>query len=210
MVDWNEVTAIATGVLAVSVPPTLYFTKCAYETAKADLVATSKAASDQLKAEHRPLLIDITPTAPPAVDLDGGEGVTLDFPGWHTTGDGRYVCIGVRQGRVFFAVPLRNVGRGLAVIDPKEITVEGDRIAQHSLGCEVQRERVPSGEMTRILCTYESAARGETPNVYEMRVPYSDLDESQSFEVRVHLERESGDNWHVRDVKQLKLTSTSE
>ncbi len=158
--DWNEFAAIATGVLAVFAAIAAFYARLAYRTAKEDLEATNQIAREQIEAEHRPLLIDITPTAPAATDLDGGANAFVDFPGGKEQVhiDGRRVYVDFAKGRVFFTVPLRNVGRGLAIIDPSTISVKGARLSAQPLGhAAVQRERVPPGEMTRIVCTYESA-----------------------------------------------------
>jgi Enoyl-CoA hydratase/isomerase len=185
----------------------------AYKASRDDLDATKKAAKDQI----RPLLIDVTPIAPLAEDLDanivdapdGQPSIKLAFPGgdWVEI-DARCVYVGFEKGRAFFAVPLRNVGRGLAVIDPSAVTVKGEGLSREPLGCEVQRERIPPGETTRVLCTHEQAPQDKPPNktIFEMRVPYKDLDESQTFEAAVFLERETEDHWRVRDVKQVALT----
>jgi hypothetical protein len=206
-VDWNEVAAIATVVLAVFAAIAALYARLAYRTAKEDLEATNEIAREQIEAEHRPLLIDITPTAPAATDLDGGVNAYVDFPGGEekVNIDGRTVYVDFAKGRVFFAVPLRNVGRGLAIIDPSTIRVKGAGVSARSLGnAAVQRERVPPGEMTRIVCTYESAPDdGGPPTDYEVWVPYTDLDESQSFQALVHIERIVEGEWRVREVEQI-------
>lgn len=119
----------------------------------------------------------------------------------------RRIYVAFEGGRAFFAVPLRNVGRGLAVIDPADISVGGEGLAKQPLGCEVQRERVPSGEMTRVLCTYEQASQGEEPkrSTFEMTVPYRDLDESQAFAAVVRVELVTDDQWRVCAVRQTAV-----
>lgn len=82
----------------------------------------------QIEASRLPLLIDVTKTTSVDSDLDPGNLVALSFPGGHDVEawDWRRVYDGYPAGRICVAVPLRNVGSGLAVIDAKGIRVIGD------------------------------------------------------------------------------------
>lgn len=62
--DWVEMTAIATTVLASGLGLTAIGVVVTSKAAKDDLIATRDAAQAQIEASHRPLLIDVTPTAP--------------------------------------------------------------------------------------------------------------------------------------------------
>lgn len=205
--DWIEFTAIATGVLAVGVPPTLVFAGLAYRTAKEDLEATNKIAREQIEAEHRPLLIDVPP--PGLTDtMSPDNSVGVQFPGGHVMFfDWRRPYVHFGEGRVLFAIPVRNVGRGLAAIDPREVSVRGPRLSAQPLGIWIERERVPPTETARLYFTYESVADDVPPTAYEIRVPYRDLDGFQSFEARIHIDSGGDELWRVRDVKQVKLAS---
>jgi type II secretory pathway pseudopilin PulG len=167
--------------------------------------AAQDAAQLQIEAEHRPLLIDVARYGAHPHDLSSGTQVLLDFPGGHTTIiDPRAVYVGTGGGRIFIAVPLRNVGRGLATIDPDAVTAHGPHVGRR-LACEVQRERVPVGESTRILCAYESIAQAEPPELwtYHVWVPYRDFAEGQLIVAAVRIEGQKSD-WQVRDVKQVQ------
>jgi hypothetical protein len=208
--DWNEFTAIATGVLAAGVPPTLIVAGLAYRTAKKDLEAASKAAREQIEAEHRPLLIDV-PSPGPLDSPRPGSIFPVEFPGGDVMHiDGRRVYGYFGEGRVFFAVPLRNVGRGLAAIEPREVSIKGPGLSAQPLGVSIEHERVPPNEATRLYFTYESVAADAPPLAYAIRVPYKDLDGSQSFEARIHIDNLGNGLWHVRDVKQVRLASAAE
>ncbi len=164
------------------------------------------AAQQQLEAEHRPLLIDVARYGAHPHDLNStARKIPIDFPGGPTIiMDPRAVYIGEKGGRIFIAVPLRNVGRGLATIDPNAVTAHGPRVGRR-LTCEVQRERVPVGESTRIVCTYESVAQAEPPELwtYHVWVPYRDFAERQSIVAAVRIEGQQND-WQVRGVKQVQ------
>jgi hypothetical protein len=199
--DWVEMTAIATAVLAFGLVFTAVGVFVTYRAAKDELRGTQA----QIEAAHRPLLIDVTPNAPAPEDLDMPGAVELRFPNGHQASvDTRKIYVAFDGGLAFFAVPLRNVGPGLAVIDSGAITANGDGLSLQPLGREVQRERVPSKEMTRVLCTHEYASDGDghKDSVYELRIPYADLDEVQKFTAIVRLERVEEQQWRVQAIQQ--------
>jgi hypothetical protein len=201
LLNWSEMTAIATSVLALGLFVTAGGVAISYRAAKNELRGTQA----QIDASRRPLLIDVTPTAPAPADLDVPGAVDLSFPGGHETSvDVRRIYVAFAEGLAFFAVPLRNVGPGLAAIDTAAITASGEGLASQPLGREVQRERVPSGEMTRVLCTYEHATGNTEPDrsIYELRIPYADLDETQRLVAVVHLEHVAESKWRIQNVQQ--------
>ena len=54
----------------------------------------------------------------------------FSFPGGEDTAiDARRAHVGFAKSRAMFAVPLRNVGRGLARIDPTTISVTGEGLS---------------------------------------------------------------------------------
>jgi hypothetical protein len=111
-VDWNEFTAIATGVLALGLIPTAIGIWITYKAATDDLHATQRAAElalmasreelqatreatqtaqemaqRQLEASYRPLLIDGVRTGPVSendrVPITSEGRINIEFPGGH-------------------------------------------------------------------------------------------------------------------------------
>jgi hypothetical protein len=172
-------------------------------------------AQRQIEASHRPLLIDVAPTGPVDSNDDllvsfSSPRIRLAFPGGHTDDiDPRAIYVHLGGPWVSIAVPLRNVGQGLAVIDPQQIAARGQRLGEMA-GCEVQRQRVPPGETTRVLCAprliQEQVAT--YPWVFSLAVPYYDFSGRQPSVAIVHLEQlGSGDDWRLRDVEQAQPES---
>src|ERR1700733_1613364 len=97
----------------------------------------------QFGAEHRPLLVDVLTTTAVPPDMGAREGVqratgpnatvihsdpTIEtaFPGFPVQDfDPRTVFVSFTAGKVYISTPLRNVGRGLAVIDGGGVEIEG-------------------------------------------------------------------------------------
>lgn len=92
-------------------------------------------------------------------------------------------------GRINIAIPLRNVGNGLAVIVPELIMVVGPRIGE--MVAEVQHVRVPPGETTRIICAprLSQLEVADYPWPLEVRIPYSDFIGGQAAVAIVQLEQ---------------------
>ncbi len=216
--DWNEVTALATGALAVltfALVVAAFFAaryarrdiEAQLQTSAEDLKATREATEGaqsavqrQIEASRLPLFIDVTETTSVHSDLDPSDKVRLRFPDGHEKDiDWRRVYVGNDAGRVYVAVPLRNVGSGLAVIDVDGIRLIGGLLDGDVLGREVHRERVPPGETTRIICT-----RGMKPfserNDLQLLVPYRDFAGEQATVADVRLVWVQGDQWRVRSV----------
>jgi hypothetical protein len=113
MLDWNEFTAIATGVLALGLIPTAIGIWITYKAATDDLHATQRAAElalmasreelqatreatqtaqamaqRQLEASYRPLLIDVVPSGPISasdpIEVGVGKRIKVKFPGGHS------------------------------------------------------------------------------------------------------------------------------
>jgi hypothetical protein len=217
-INWNEFTAIATGVLALGLIPTGIGIWVTYKAAKDDLHATQDAARiaqaaarEQIEASHRPLLIEVPPDGPvsydPLVIHPAGDvpRVRTEFPGGHVANlDPRQVYVHLDGPWASVAVSLRNVGRGLAVINPQEIRAVGERLGQmHS--CQVSHERLPPGESTRVLCTPRliHGMAATYPWVWELFVPYRDFAGRQLTVAVIRLEqRHAEDPWHLWDVRQ--------
>ncbi len=188
--NWNEVTAIATAalalltfILAIAAIIAAYFAKrgidADLETSAEDLRATREAteaaqtmAQRQIETSYRPLLIDVAPDGPvdPSDDLlpsYSTKRIRVEFSDGHTAEvNPRRIYVYLTGALVYVAVPLRNVGQGLAVIDPQRISANCKRLDE-MVNCTVQRQRVSPGESTRIVC----AARQRTPRTRSSTCP---------------------------------------
>jgi hypothetical protein len=217
--DWAEVTALATVGLALLTLALVTAAVVAAHYAKQDVdahlrtsaedlkatreatEAAQRAVQRQIEASHRPLLIDVTETTSKPSDLDPEHDVLLTFHnGEHVAQtDWRHVYVGYTPGRIFVAVPLRNVGSGVAVLDTAGVRVTGDGIDKQPMDQAIHRERVPPGETTRILC-----AHNVKPSVKRRRlqvlVPYQDFAGSQATVADVRLVCGDDDQWHVQSV----------
>ncbi len=156
----------------------------------------------QLRAGHRPLLVDVLLTAPVPSDIgaedefeqEGGANRTSRHPGptieTKLPGirpqriDPRRAFVEFEGEKVFVSVPLRNVGGGMAVIDGGEAALAGRLVGELEYRA-VQPEHVPVGETTRIdliagylvqdgadLAEQGSTMRGIT---WQLTVPYCDF-----------------------------------
>jgi hypothetical protein len=194
VIDWGEVTALATVGLVFAASAAAVYAKrdiaAHLRTSADDLHATreatraaQEAAQRQLQESHRPLLIEVPPHGPPDENdrLVAQNRVRLSFPGGHEAeADPRGVHVALSGPRINVAVPLRNVGNGLAVIHPAQVQLLGQRTVKQPLGewlTVVERPRVPPGESTRILHapTINPTEIAEYPWTLTMRVPYWDF-----------------------------------
>jgi hypothetical protein len=219
-IDWSEVTAIATGALALLtfILAAAAIVAAGYakrdietqlQTSAEDLRATrdateaaQSAVQRQIEASYRPLLIAVTETTSVHSDLDPEDLVLLRFPGGHEEKwDWRHVYVSFSSGNICVAVPLRNVGSGLAVIDVHGVRVVGDGVAREILGCEVHRERVPPGETSRILCTHGIAPHSD-PQALQVLVPYHDYAGGQAAVADIRLEC-MGESYRVASIRPV-------
>jgi hypothetical protein len=202
---------------------TLQVTRDAADAAKRDADREIRLLQQQLEAEHRPLLIEVVPSGPIFADMgaranpnivphhQGTLPLTIEVKFGQREGheiDPRSVYVGIEGGTAYVSVPLRNVGRGLAVIDRNSIDIHG--VALGSVSHKVaQRERVPVGETTRI----EVAAHcqvGVPINQAEdwcIDVRYGDFARQQFTQAKIRLNCPDGPQgpWHVVDVDQEKV-----
>jgi hypothetical protein len=236
MVDWNEFAAIATGALAVFAAIAARYARLAALYAKRDIEVQLEASHDeleaareatetaqamaqrqievsqrQLEASYRPLLIDVVPTGPvsPNDPLASGLGhrIKVEFPGGHSDNfDPREIYVGLSGGRMNIAVPLRNVGNGVAVIVPNLIWVGGQRVIVPMEGTIVQSKLVPPGETTRVVCAPRLTQQemADYPWVVILHVPYWDFAGGQLTIARVMLEQRFKETeWILRGIDQL-------
>ncbi len=170
----DSLTAIATLVLAgitlALVFATIWLvisTRAGTAQARADAKAELKLLERQVGAGYRPLLVDVLPTAPVPDDMGAlydvtwsqGPNATADEPGpvveTKLPGivarffDPRTAFVQFQGGKIFLSVPLRNVGRGLAVIDGDGVELAGPLVGALEYRM-IQRPHVPVGETTRI------------------------------------------------------------
>lgn len=159
------------------------------------------AARQQLDAEHLPFLIEVLPTGPVFPDMGARDNPVIapgssrrDIPQTIPLAfdhareveevDPRHVVVRIDGGMVFVSLPLRNVGRGLAIIDTANITLSGSPwIGGLKTHPRAQPERVPVGETTRIyvISEYVTASSPQGPtrmtpdDRWSLRVPYRDF-----------------------------------
>jgi hypothetical protein len=177
------------------------------KTAAEDLSATrdateaaQRAAQRQIEASYRPLLIDVTETTSARSDLDPNNRLELTLPGgYQTEADWRRAYVRIDGSQVFVAVPLRNVGNGLAVIDREGIRLRGDGVGAETSFREVHRERVPPGETTRVLTNYPyDPDRGS--DKLQVLVPYTDFNGGQKTCADLRLQYLNDEHWRVVSV----------
>lgn len=111
----------------------------------------------------------------------------------------------VIRGRMNIAVPLRNVGSGLAVVLPALITAGGQRIGAIE-GTYVQSKLVPPGETTRVVCAprLTQLEAASYPWIVILKVPYQDFTGGQPTIARIWLEqRYKETEWILHGIDQL-------
>jgi hypothetical protein len=220
--DWNEVTAIATialggvtAVLAIAAIVAAWYARRGLQAASADLKATQEAtkvtremSQQQIEASRRPLLIDVPPDW--SSDLRVGRlarrkrRMRLSFGDGHSHEiDPGQIYVHREGSRLYIAVPLRNVGTGLAVI-PRAISIlalANASIAETTYGV-AERARVPPGETTRISCVAGIHAEPTYPWLVTISVVYYDYLNGQEAATVVYLEQaRPRAEWTLRDIE---------
>ncbi len=231
-INWVEVTGIATGalalltaMLAVAATWAALLAKRALRTAAEDLDASRDAtraaqanADRQMRMEQQPLLIDVAPGSavsdvllPPTrfatgEVTQGQPYVQMNFPNGHNVNfDPHRVYVDIASGWAYVGVPLRNVGRGLATIDPDDIRLFGPGLEQLAV-CDVLRQRVPPGESSRILCTshYNHTQQSSFPHTLEFLVPYRDFAGDQLTVAYFRIVQHDKDEpWTLSRIRQV-------
>jgi hypothetical protein len=200
-VDWNEVTAIGTWALLGGVI-----------VAALGIKAARQAAQDDLRASYRPLLIDVPRWGPVTADMESyREGSPAVTSGQNVVGvetghrvwteiDPREPYVELSQTRGIVSVPLRNVGRGLAVLNAAAVVVG---VADSIETVVVDRPRVPPGETTRVTAYFKPSQDAEQASGFSVVVPYADFAGTQKTEATVLLLEETADAWRVSDIEQF-------
>jgi hypothetical protein len=220
--------AVGTFLLALStvalVLVTRKATSNAREDAKAQIKATGEAADRevaaaraQLLANDKPLLIEVFPSGPIYADMGAGpdprikaapgreipQVIVLSFRGGPSrAADPRKVFVEL-GAPAYVSVPLRNVGRGLAVIDPDSIDLVGPGL-DGLVECFARRYRVPVGETTRIdvVVSYTVNTPLTLSDAWELSLAYWDVARQQRMLATVRLsKREDPDGWFVTNVE---------
>jgi hypothetical protein len=237
--DWNEVTGLASGALALLTFALVIAATVAARYAKRDIetqlatsaedlratreatAASQEMAQRQLESSYRPLLIDVAgegPVDPADAVLPSAAGplMILDFAGGHSaTTDPREIYVGLSGPRINVAVPLRNVGNGLAVLNPVGVRLLGQRVLDQRTGehvADIERPRVPPGETTRILCAPQITPTefATHPWILTLRVPYFDFAGGQGQVAVVHLTQPFQDDpWKLLSVTHEALPESS-
>ncbi|MHB1468654.1 MAG: hypothetical protein ACYCU0_01255 [Solirubrobacteraceae bacterium] len=181
------------------------------------------AARDELDASHRPLLIEVFPDGPIYADMgardnpnisrapgrDVEKTIPVRFDGTNPReADPRLVFVEFERSTFFISAPLRNVGRGLAVIVESEITVDGDAVYGLKAPPSATRVRVPDRETTRvnIVAQHHSGVAIGPGDRWTLTVPYTDFAGRQRTIARLVLEHDGGSSphqWRAVDVKHV-------
>jgi hypothetical protein len=180
------------------------------------------AAREELDAAHRPLLIEVFASGPiypdmgarsnPSISRAAGreipETISLRFDGTAPSEiDPRFVFVDFERGMAFISVPLRNVGRGLAVVVESDIAANGDALYDLKAPPSASRVRVPVGETTRVnIVARQQAGVSVGPgDQWAVTVPYTDFAGRQRTVARVILERSDSSpapfQWHIASVE---------
>jgi len=135
-----------------------------------------------------------------------GSRMKIEFPGGHSDAiDPRQIYVNLSGGRMNIAVPLRNVGNGLAVVFPALITAGGQRIGAME-GTYVQSKLMPPGETTRVVCAPRLTQMEEAtyPWVVTLKVPYQDFTGGQPTIARIWLEQQFKETeWLLHGIDQV-------
>jgi hypothetical protein len=135
--------------------------------ARADAKAELKMLERQVGSAYRPLLVDVLTTTRAPDDMgaeydvewrqgpnasvhEAGPVVWTKLPAMERRMfDPRTAFVLFQAGKIFLSVPLRNVGRGLAVIAGDDVELTGSLVGDIEWRT-IQRHHVPVGETTRI------------------------------------------------------------
>jgi hypothetical protein len=219
-------------VLAIATVALVLVTRAGTTEARVDAQAELRVLERQVGAGYRPMLVDVLTTAPVPDDMGAqyeverntepnqavrhaGPVVETRLPGLEPRlFDPRTVFVAFEGGMIYISAPLRNVGRGLAVIDGGDVELAGS-FAGLVRYRTIQREHVPVGETTRVdlIVTYlrerasEWAEQGHTMRgiTWELIVPYCDFGGEQRSVAQLQIVCR-GDTvagpWLVEHVKQ--------
>lgn len=210
----------------------VFWIRAATSRAQANAKAQLRVIERAVAAGYRPLLVDVLRTAPVPDDMEAvydvasaqgprakvhetGPVIESRLPGMGARFfDPRAVFVLFEGGRIFLSVPLRNVGRGVAVIDGDGIELTGPLVGELEY-LTIQRRHVPAAETTRIdliaadnrAQDSDEAAPGQamTGIAWQLAVPYGDFIGEQRTIATLHIvcsgEQLDG-SWLVEQVDQ--------
>ena len=218
-------------VLAAATVALVLVTRASTAQARADSRAQLAVLKRQISTGYRPLLVDVLTTAPVPDDMGAqydvsrsagpdetarypGPVVQTRFPGIQPRlFDPRSAFVLFEGEQIYISVPLRNVGRGLAVIDGGGVELTGPLVGAREYGA-IQREHVPVGETTRVdlVMTHLSEQGSDLAGHWGMRgvawqltVPYCDFAREQRIVARLEIVCHGDDvsgPWLVERVEQ--------
>lgn len=201
--------------LVIATVALVMVTRAAADEARGEALAQLKILERQFGAEHRPLLVDVLLDGPIPADMPRPDEVlsqdmlcllpaTIYWAGVPSGDyDPRAILVAGDERTVRVSVPLRNVGRGLAVVDAGGIEVAGQWGWPLSMveSVSVYRRQVPVGETTRIEIAAGIRAQEAPPNQQAVlgdiciTVPYTDFAGQQRAVVRMGLVELEQDQW---------------
>ncbi len=218
--------------LAAATVALVLVTRAATAQARADARAEVKILKRQVGAGYRPLLVDVLTTGPVPADMGAlydvtwsqGPNATVHEPGPVVETklpamelrmfDPRTIFVLFQAAKIYLSVAVRNVGRGLAVIDGDGVELAGPLVGALEYRT-IHRYHVPVGETTRIdLITraYRWTASEEVvPGrvmfgiAWELAVPYLDFAGEQRTTARLQIVCRGEDvngPWVVERVEQ--------
>jgi hypothetical protein len=217
--------------LVIATVALVIVTRQGTERAWADARAEVDLLQRQFGAGHRPLLVDVLTTASPPDDMGALYGITTqptpnnyvdhpgpvietEFPGHEPTFfDPRIIFVQFQSALIYISVPLRNVGRGLAVIDGDGVEIEGPGIA-HREDLAIQREHVPVGETTRVnlILRYVRDDTIGRDTRWLLSVPCVDFGGQQQSVMKMEIANRGDDvqgPWVARRVRQESVETPS-
>jgi hypothetical protein len=209
----DEIIAIGTAALAVV---TLTLVLATGFLVRATRKAAGEAREDSqalLRASDRPLLIEVLRGSPVTADMDADAdgSISLLFPGRERERiDSRAVYVRFAEGLVYVSLPLRNVGRGLAIIDVAGVELSGSALRDMIIFEPVaSASRVPPGETTRInlMKVYDKDA--EIKGEWSVSVPYRDFAGGQATTAEITLACPDGplNTWLITGVAQVTASA---
>ena len=220
-------------VLATATIALVLVTRAGTAQARADARAELRLLERQISASYRPLLVDVIATAavpddmaavynversqgPNATVVEPGPVIKTKLPGMEPRMfDPRTAFVLFQAGKIYLSAPLRNVGRGLAVIAGDDVVLAGPLVGPLEYRT-IQRYHVPVGETTRIDLITGAYRWTESDEVvpgrvmfgiaWQLTVPYTDFAGEQrttaAFQLVCRGEDVNGP-WLVERVEQI-------
>jgi hypothetical protein len=217
--NWVEITALATVLLACGVPPTAWGVWATYRAARDDLAAAREAAQRQIQTSHLPLLNEVPlhgsiyPDMGAYENLDPSQRRLLPvfIVDRNERIDPRAVHVVTDDESVYVSLPVRNVGRGLAVLAFVSPQILGQ---EHARDAGVDRRYVAPGETARVYS--ECQVKEPIGDFLRLRVEYNDFVGGQLTEAvftigrrKVGEGRRKVGAWVVVEVRTIPMRETS-